>query len=277
MNVDAVVLLGAALLPGFWALGARERMTRLRLAARAAWQRVDERLKLRHELLQRFIDGAGPGMPGGAEQVAALAAARNSAAAARQGAAAQSGAATALSQLARAEAALNAALVRVLDPLIAARDGGLHDSAGALAVLADVSAGLLPVGGAELTPAGRVIVAPGSPGAALAGAAAAFDPATDRFGADLADDDADAEVAPPPVVPVEFPPPGLFVELDAACVQVDVARHAYNAAAEAFNHAIGQFPARLLAGFLRLKPIGEALPLASRAAIAPMLPRAGDE
>ncbi|WP_085315198.1 hypothetical protein [Derxia lacustris] len=252
MTPDGLLTAAALLLPTFWAVGARNRLARLRGAARTAWLRTDDRLKARHELLLRFVDAAGPGLPQAAEQVAALAAARNSAAAARQGVLARTGAADALGQLTRAEAALDAALLRVLDPVIAA---GVAPAPDPLA-----QAVTLPL--LLATSAQPAVPAP-APAAALAGLELEFD----------------AEPAALPAEPpVPFPPPGLFDELDAVCTQLDVARHAYNAAAEAHNAAIAQFPARLLAGAMRLKPIGEAASLGSRATIAPLVrrPAAGD-
>ncbi|WP_028310677.1 hypothetical protein [Derxia gummosa] len=266
MSPDALLTAAALLLPGFWAVGARRRMLDLRQAARAAWLRVDERLKTRHELLLRFVEAAAVALPESAEQVAALAAARNSAAAARQGAAIRPGVADALDQLARAEAALDAALARLVEPALAWQPSATMAAA---VTTAGARAADDPASGA----AALADPAPGTPDESPAPTHPFL--ATPAGMAQTAEQGTEAP-PPAPGIPL-FPPPALFDELDAVCTQLDVARHAFNAAVESYDAAVDQYPARLLALPLRLRPLATAAMLGSRAPLAPLVTPAPGE
>ena len=98
------VVLAAVL--AFWALGAYNRLMRLRNAIVQGFAPVDQQLKLRHALLQRQIEALAPLLREHADNLSALQAARAQAQAAGAHARAHPGAAGALTSLRLAEGIL---------------------------------------------------------------------------------------------------------------------------------------------------------------------------
>lgn len=113
MNPTSWVLLAAGLLLLFWAVGAYNRLVRLKNAIANAFGQIDVQLKRRYDLIPNLVEVARKYLAHEAQTLEAVIAARNQARGAEQTAAAQPLNASALGALAGAEQALGGALGRL--------------------------------------------------------------------------------------------------------------------------------------------------------------------
>jgi len=114
MSVMQWVLLGLALLIVFWAVGAYNRLVRLKNAIANAFGQIDVQLKRRYDLIPNLVEVARRYLEHESQTLEAVIAARHQARSAEQVAATSPLSATALGQLAGAEAVLGGALGRLM-------------------------------------------------------------------------------------------------------------------------------------------------------------------
>jgi len=114
MSTSQIAAIGAALVLMFWTLGAYNRLVRLRQALAAAFAKVDDQLKQRHELLAELIAAAAAELADTPEAIAAIDAARRQARIAADHAAYRSVNAGRMASLALAEQVLHTALSRLI-------------------------------------------------------------------------------------------------------------------------------------------------------------------
>lgn len=112
MSPVSWILLAAALLVVFWAVGAFNRLTRLKNAIANAFGQIDVQLKRRYDLIPNLVETAKAYLKHERETLEAVIAARNQAVGAERKAAAMPGDAQAMASLAGAEGALTGALGR---------------------------------------------------------------------------------------------------------------------------------------------------------------------
>jgi LemA protein len=113
MNPTSWVLLAAGLLVFFWAVGAYNRLVRLKNAIANAFGQIDVQLKRRYDLIPNLVEVARKYLAHEAQTLEAVIAARNQAQSAEQAVAANPLHAGALGALAGAEQALGGALGRL--------------------------------------------------------------------------------------------------------------------------------------------------------------------
>jgi LemA protein len=113
MGMTSVVMLGLVLLAVFWAVGAYNRLVRLRNATSNAFGQIDVQLKRRYDLIPNLVEVARKYLAHEAQTLEAVIAARNHARSAEQAAAAGPLNAGKLGALAVAEQALGGALGRL--------------------------------------------------------------------------------------------------------------------------------------------------------------------
>lgn len=114
MSVWQWVLLVLALLVGFWAVGAYNRLVRLRNAIANAFAQIDVQLKRRHDLIPNLVEVARKYLQHEAQTLEAVIAARNQARVAEQAAAGSPLAPGAVGTLSGAEQLLGGALGRLM-------------------------------------------------------------------------------------------------------------------------------------------------------------------
>jgi LemA protein len=113
MSPTLWILLGTGLLVFFWAVGAYNRLVRLKNAIANAFGQIDVQLKRRYDLIPNLVEVARKYLAHEAETLEAVIAARNQARSAEQSAAASPLYAGALGALAGAEQMLGGALGRL--------------------------------------------------------------------------------------------------------------------------------------------------------------------
>lgn len=113
MSVTLWVLLAVGLLVFFWAVGAYNRLVRLKNAIANAFGQIDVQLKRRYDLIPNLVEVARKYLAHESETLEAVTAARNQARSAEQSAAASPLNAGALGALAGAEQMLGGALGRL--------------------------------------------------------------------------------------------------------------------------------------------------------------------
>jgi LemA protein len=113
MGMTSAVLIGVFLLAVFWAVGAYNRLVRLRNAIANAFGQIDVQLKRRYDLIPNLVEVARKYLAHEAQTLEAVIAARNHARSAEQTAAAGPLSASNLGALASAEQALGGALGRL--------------------------------------------------------------------------------------------------------------------------------------------------------------------
>lgn len=113
MNVMTWVLLAMALLVLFWAMGAYNRLVRLRNAIANAFGQIDVQLKRRHDLIPNLVEVARKYLAHESSTLEAVIAARQHASTAERAAASNPVNAAAMGQLVGAEQALGGALGRL--------------------------------------------------------------------------------------------------------------------------------------------------------------------
>ncbi len=113
MSVTLWVLLAIGLLVFFWAVGAYNRLVRLKNAIANAFGQIDVQLKRRYDLIPNLVEVARKYLAHESETLEAVIAARNQARTAEQSAAASPLNASALGALAGAEQLLGGALGRL--------------------------------------------------------------------------------------------------------------------------------------------------------------------
>lgn len=113
MSPTLWILLGTGLLVFFWAVGAYNRLVRLKNAIANAFGQIDVQLKRRYDLIPNLVEVARKYLAHEAETLEAVIAARNQARSAEQSAAASPLNAGALGALAGAEQMLGGALGRL--------------------------------------------------------------------------------------------------------------------------------------------------------------------
>ena len=113
MSVTLWISLAVGLLVFFWAVGAYNRLVRLRNAIANAFGQIDVQLKRRYDLIPHLVEVAGKYLAHEAQTLQAVTAARNQARAAEQTAAVNPLSAGALGALAGAEQMLGGALGRL--------------------------------------------------------------------------------------------------------------------------------------------------------------------
>lgn len=113
MNPTSWVLLAAGLLVFFWAVGAYNRLVRLKNAIANAFGQIDVQLKRRYDLIPNLVEVARKYLAHEAQTLEAVIAARNQAQSAEQAVAANPLSVGALGTLAGAEQALGGALGRL--------------------------------------------------------------------------------------------------------------------------------------------------------------------
>ena len=114
MSVTQWVLLGLGLMLVFWAVGAYNRLVRLKNAIANAFGQIDVQLKRRYDLIPNLVEVARRYLEHESQTLEAVIAARHQARSAEQVAAASPLNPTALGQLAGAEALLGGALGRLM-------------------------------------------------------------------------------------------------------------------------------------------------------------------
>lgn len=114
MSPVSWILLAAVLLVVFWAIGAFNRLTRLRNAIANAFGQIDVQLKRRYDLIPNLVEVARKYLAHEAQTLEAVIAARNQARSAEQSAAASPLNAGAIGALAGAEQVLGGALGRLM-------------------------------------------------------------------------------------------------------------------------------------------------------------------
>ena len=114
MSPVSWILLAAALLVVFWAVGAFNRLTRLKNAIANAFGQIDVQLKRRYDLIPNLVEVARKYLAHEAQTLEAVIAARNQARSAEQSAAASPLNAGAIGALAGAEQVLGGALGRLM-------------------------------------------------------------------------------------------------------------------------------------------------------------------
>lgn len=114
MSVLQWVLLLAGLVVFFWAVGAYNRLVRLRNGIANAFGQIDVQLKRRHDLIPNLVEVARQYLVHESQTLEAVIAARNQARNAEQAAAAAPLSAQALAALAGAEQTLGAALSKLM-------------------------------------------------------------------------------------------------------------------------------------------------------------------
>lgn len=114
MSVTQWVLLGLALVSVFWAVGAYNRLVRLKNAIANAFGQIDVQLKRRYDLIPNLVEVARRYLEHESQTLEAVIAARHQARSAEQVAATSPLNATALGQLVGAEAVLGGALGRLM-------------------------------------------------------------------------------------------------------------------------------------------------------------------
>jgi LemA protein len=114
MSVTQWVLLGLVLVLVFWAVGAYNRLVRLKNAIANAFGQIDVQLKRRYDLIPNLVEVARRYLAHESQTLEAVIAARHQARSAEQVAATSPLSATALGQLAGAEAVLGGALGRLM-------------------------------------------------------------------------------------------------------------------------------------------------------------------
>lgn len=113
MGAMSWILLGAGLLVLFWAVGAYNRLVRLRNAIANAFGQIDVQLKRRYDLIPNLVEVARKYLAHEAQTLEAVIAARNQARSAEQTAAGSPLSAGAIGALAGAEQVLGGALGRL--------------------------------------------------------------------------------------------------------------------------------------------------------------------
>ncbi|WP_101048185.1 LemA family protein [Macromonas nakdongensis] len=113
MSVFAGVVLAVLAVAVFWAVGAYNRLMRLKNQVANAFGQIDVQLKRRYDLIPNLVEVARKYLAHEAQTLEAVIAARNQARSAEQGAAAQPLSAGALGALAGAEQVLGGALGRL--------------------------------------------------------------------------------------------------------------------------------------------------------------------
>lgn len=113
MNVITWILLAIGLVMGFWAVGAYNRLARLRNAIANAFGQIDVQLKRRHDLIPNLVEVARQYLAHEAQTLEAVIAARNQARSAEQTAAGNPFSSGALGALVGAEQVLGGALSRL--------------------------------------------------------------------------------------------------------------------------------------------------------------------
>ena len=114
MSVTQWVLLGLVLVTVFWAVGAYNRLVRLKNAIANAFGQIDVQLKRRYDLIPNLVEVARRFLEHESQTLEAVIAARHQARSAEQVAATSPLNPTALGQLAGAEAVLGGALGRLM-------------------------------------------------------------------------------------------------------------------------------------------------------------------
>ena len=114
MGAMTWVLLAVGLLAVFWAVGAYNRLVRLKNAIANAFGQIDVQLKRRHDLIPNLVEVARQYLVHESQTLEAVIAARNQARNAEQAAAAAPLSAQALAALAGAEQTLGAALSKLM-------------------------------------------------------------------------------------------------------------------------------------------------------------------
>lgn len=114
MSPVSWILLAVALLVVFWAIGAFNRLTRLKNAIANAFGQIDVQLKRRYDLIPNLVEVARKYLAHEAQTLEAVIAARNQARSAEQSAAASPLNAEAIGALAGAEQVLGGALGRLM-------------------------------------------------------------------------------------------------------------------------------------------------------------------
>lgn len=114
MSMTQWILLAAGLLVLFWAVGAYNRLVRLKNGIANAFGQIDVQLKRRHDLIPNLVEVARQYMAHESQTLEAVIAARNQARHAEQTAAASPLDARALAAVAGAEQTLGAALSRLM-------------------------------------------------------------------------------------------------------------------------------------------------------------------
>ena len=114
MSPVSWILLVAALLVMFWAIGAFNRLTRLKNAIANAFGQIDVQLKRRYDLIPNLVEVARKYLAHEAQTLEAVISARNQARSAEQSAAASPLNAGAIGALAGAEQVLGGALGRLM-------------------------------------------------------------------------------------------------------------------------------------------------------------------
>jgi LemA protein len=113
MDATVWVLLGLVLLVLFWAVGAYNRLVRLKNAIANAFGQIDVQLKRRYDLIPNLVEVARKYLAHEAETLEAVIAARNQARSAEQTVAASPSSATAMGALVGAEQVLGGAMGRL--------------------------------------------------------------------------------------------------------------------------------------------------------------------
>ena len=113
MDAIAWVFLGAALLALFWAVGAYNRLVRLKNAIANAFGQIDVQLKRRYDLIPNLVEVARKYLAHESETLEAVIAARNQARNAEQTVAASPANASAMGALVGAEQVLGGAMGRL--------------------------------------------------------------------------------------------------------------------------------------------------------------------
>ena len=113
MDVIGWIFLGVALLALYWAVGAYNRLVRLKNAIANAFGQIDVQLKRRYDLIPNLVEVARKYLAHESETLEAVIAARNKASQAEQSVAASPANASAIGALAGAEQVLGGAMGRL--------------------------------------------------------------------------------------------------------------------------------------------------------------------